>query len=247
VTVLEYLKEKEHITIPSHEFSYKPVTNRDWIGEHCVCLKEFEDFGSELVDILVESECILEGHFELLSGKHSQYFLRFSKIARYVHLYKPIAKRLTRAIRERNIEFDALLSPDTAGSALSYGIQEECKETHIQLFTSKTDIRKRPTDEINFVDAAPGTRVIIVNDMTTTGVGIEKLLRLAVSKECIINGVVLFANQDSSKTNIQQVISSVVPYEVPLILMCEVNFPGIWDKDECPLCPEQLICSYFLN
>lgn len=249
MSILEFLKEKKHIEIPTHEFLYKTVTDRNLIDKHCVCKEEFKDFSDKLIDILVESECILDGHFELLSGKHSRYFLRFSKIARYVHLYKPIAQRLVSAIRERDIEFDALLSPDTAGSALAYGIREEYVDKCIQLIISKTDKYKSPTGEINFLDVLPDTGVVIVNDLTSTGEGVKKLLELAKKKKCIVKGVVLFANRNPANTNIKEVITNTISHDVPLIVMCDINFPDVWDKKEkdCPLCPGHVIYSYFLN
>lgn len=217
------------------ERDYDLISDKEWIADHISCTNEFSVFKNELVQILSESECFLEGHFKLLSGQHSKHFLRLQKITRKVKFYKPIAAQFSYALKKRGIGFNALLSPDTAGSFFAYGIQQEYPDKEISMYISRTDSLGRPTKETNYIEAGEDSKVVIVYDMATTGQGLKKLLEISEEKELDVQCVVLFANKEPQNLDIR----SIVDESIPLIQMCDINFPedSIWDNEEvCPLC-----------
>jgi orotate phosphoribosyltransferase len=225
------------------QFEYTSMKEIQWIKDHLKLCNDFSDFQESLTKIISDSECILNGHFELLSGKHSRYFLRFSRITRRLSYYKPIAKKLTDYLKKTGIKFDALLSPDTAGSTLAYGILEEYENDDLSLFISKTDDQRKPTEEINFIGVKEGTPVVIVNDMTTTGTGVKTLCDIATKYGCEVKAVVLFARRNPIPN-----LRDIIPASAELIVMCDLDFAeDTSDKKECPLCPNPLIKSYLLN
>jgi orotate phosphoribosyltransferase len=234
------------------EFDYEIISSLDWITNHFSCTNEFSSFNDELITILSESGCILKGHFQLLSGKHSEYFLQLSKITRQAKFYRPITKQLSNALIKRNIEFNAILSPDTAGSFLSYGIQQEFEEKQLPMYISRTDEKRQPTTETNFIDVGQDSQVVIVNDMITTEKGLENLLEICSIKKLVVKGVVLFANGGSENLDIPSIINSRIRNPIHIIQMCDITLPknATWvNKDECLLCNSNvpLIKSEQLN
>lgn len=189
---------------------------------------EFSEFSEDIYNILLESGAILKGHFLLLSGRHSDYYLRFNNLCKFSENVSFIANTL---LSQVNFDFDAVISPDTAGIILAHEVAGLRK---IKRITASTDEKKMPTDLINHLDLSAGDKVLIVNDMTTTTEGLRKLISLVKKKDAIPVGVVLFATRaESIKPQISQLKS-----EIPLISMIDLQVQDYEyaDSSSCKLC-----------
>ena len=150
-----------------------------------------------IVEMLVSSGAILEGHFRLLSGKHSLRFPAFGRIARNNRYRDEISHEI--ADRFKECDIDAVVSPITAGALLGslvardlnvdifYADVSENKGFPISRFVGGYSID--PTDE------QQGKRVLIVNDLTTTGKGLQTMVDLVSEANATVVGIGLFGSR----------------------------------------------------
>ena len=97
------------------------------------------------------------------------------------------------------------------------------------------------------MDLKKGDRVLIVNDMFTTGKGIEELLTLTKKYDTSIKGVVLFSRSsyDEKKCHLEGIVSQGLVYSM-------TNFIArTYERgDSCPLCrnsQDDIVYSKDLN
>jgi orotate phosphoribosyltransferase len=126
-----------------------------------------------LVRDLLGSPGVFEhGHYELLSGLHTDTFIRFSALARDAEALRTIGDWLTPSLKPWNA--DALVAPSTAGVALAWTLARRLA-VPLHLATPGEDGR---AIEIPATDALVGQRILLVNDVVTTGTGMGALARL---------------------------------------------------------------------
>ena len=155
-----------------------------------------------IYEILKASGVLLKAHFQLLSGKHSEYFIRFSKLSRNTRNLKTIAKVICDQIIKNNLRFDIVLSPETAASSLAVSISRlliEKYDMEIETIYAKTDDLKRPTSLLNWIDLKAGSKVLLVNDLITSGFGITELVRLTERYGGDVTGICVFTYRIDAK------------------------------------------------
>ena len=128
---------------------YEPVTDMDEIRSLVSIDACSEASSDDLFGVIQSSGCLVRGHFRLLSGNHSEYFLRYSQIRRSRRYHDVITNLLISQLQERSIEFDAILCPESAGQSIGVAIQHQLGEQDPLLIVAKVGDDKRPTDTIN--------------------------------------------------------------------------------------------------
>lgn len=118
----------------------------------------------EVLDVFRQSGALLEGHFVLSSGLHSPVFLQKAR----VFMYPERTERLCRALADRIASaglgrIDMVASPAVGGLIPGY-------ETARRLGVPAVWVeREGGAMRLRRFDMAPGTRVVIVEDIVTTG------------------------------------------------------------------------------
>jgi hypothetical protein len=109
-----------------------------------------------LVRDLLERPGVLEhGHYELLSGLHTDVFIRFSLLAHDADALDCIAEWLTPSLKPWNV--DAVVAPATAGVALGWALARRLS-VPLHLATPGDDGR---AVEINTPNLLVGQRAIL--------------------------------------------------------------------------------------
>jgi len=163
---------------------------------------------------------IRTGHYRLLSGQHSDRFLAFSTIAADPASLDLIASWLGPTIDAWSP--DAVLSPSTAGVGLAATF---ARRLSAPLHLAATGADGRPTRLIG-TDIPTGTRVLLVNDVTTTGTAIRALAKIAEDQGAVVAGSAWFASRATSA-------ASVTPF--PAARAADLDLPS-WPAEACRLC-----------
>ena len=193
----------------------------------------------DIFEILnVSKSLMFNGHFELLSDIHTDTFLRFALIAQYPWLMSIISKEILGWISQDNVgQVDVVLGTSRAGKWFAYDIARELNgEMKSRAVYAKTDENTGyPMKE--FMDGfsvKKNERVLIVNDLTTTGTGLGNLIDLAESYRSKVVGICVFASRAQQASRLKNIIKS---YNFHSIV--EFNMSG-WNKNDCPLCMKGL-------
>jgi orotate phosphoribosyltransferase len=174
-----------------------------------------------LTEMLFTTEAIAHGHFELLGKDHSDTFIRFSRIAKRTDALDTTAGWLLPSVAAWMP--DAVLAPATAGVALGWTLAGKLG-VPVVLADVGDDGRAIPLRD---PDAIAGMRVLLVNDIVTTGTGLLALANVARSAGATVAGATWFLAR--SDVDVGVLIGS------PVSSVGELALPR-WARKDCPLC-----------
>lgn len=144
----------------------------------------------EVLDILASAGALLEGHFVLQGGEHSDFFLRFARLTRDEGLAERVATLLLDVAPFVPAREFTVLCPETAGAFLGSAI---ARVRGAGLAIAEVDDRRCPVPRLRAGEIKPGMTVLVVNDVVTTGNSVSTLIDLAHSRSATVAGVAVFA------------------------------------------------------
>ncbi len=179
--------------------------------------------GTLTLENLTASGAHRTGHFCLSSGLHSGDYLQCA-----LHLQEPrraekAGRLLAHAIHGASIEIDTVVSPAMGGLIIGHETARALDVT--SLFTERKD--GEMTLRRGF-SLRKGERVLIVEDVVTTGKSTREVIAILQSYGAAVVAVGSLVNR-SGKDN----PFSPIPYR-PLVV---ADFPT-WTAEECPLCKQ---------
>jgi orotate phosphoribosyltransferase len=173
-----------------------------------------------VIDMLSRREALRTGHFALLSGAHTSHFLMFSRLAKDDRDLDLLAEWLTPSVAAWRPT--GVLAPSTAGVALGWTL---ARNLGVPLHLADIDSEGRATDVIG--GSVSGQRLVLVNDVVTTGAGMIALAEAARRGGAEVAGGAWFATRH--EVDVSALIAAPVAYVAELAL-------DSWDPDDCPLC-----------
>ncbi|KNZ42129.1 orotate phosphoribosyltransferase [Acetobacterium bakii] len=173
---------------------------------------------NEVLDILKSTDAFLEGHFLLSSGKHSDQYVQCAKVLRFpdeaAKVLAPVVEQL------KALDIDKVVGPAMGGVIVSYEIGRQLGKESI--FTERKDgeMELRRGFEIK-----PGEKVIITEDVVTTGKSTIETKKVLEAMGAEVLGVACIADRRAAGVEINMPIYSAIKLEITA-----------WEPDECPIC-----------
>ncbi|MDR0474080.1 MAG: orotate phosphoribosyltransferase [Treponema sp.] len=131
-------------------------------------LKTVKDYG-DVAGILKETGAMLEGHFLLSSGLHSDRYFQCAKLLQYPDKAEAalgeVAQRLRLSLESGEIAFDAVVGPAMGGIIVAY---ELARQLGLPAFFTERDDTGAMSLRRGF-EVRPGQRLLIAEDVVTTG------------------------------------------------------------------------------
>ena len=173
----------------------------------------------EVEDLLIETSAIMEGHFLLTSGLHSpRYVEKFNVLQKPVYTEK-LCRAMAEKFKDANIE--TVVGPVTGGILLAH-------ETGKALGT-RAIFTERENGKMTFrrgFTLHEGERVLIVEDIVTTGGSIREVIDVVKEHGGIPVAVSMLVDRSGGKATFGDVPSTAL-----LHMDVQTYKPG-----ECPLC-----------
>lgn len=173
----------------------------------------------ELLDVLERKGAVLNGHFVLSSGRHSDVFVQKFRVLEHPRLTQSIGEAIAQAWPEG---FDVVASPALGAVVLGFSVALASNARFV--FAERDDGRLalRRGFEIR-----PHERVLVVEDVITTGGSAAEVVSLIAESDgrCIGVGALL-DRADATRS---------VDLGVPLRALVKLPAQS-WDPSECPLC-----------
>ena len=163
------------------------------------------------LDILRKTNALLEGHFILSSGLHSPKYVQCAKLMSFPHLAEKICKSLANKIKKNFKKIDLILAPAMGGIIIGYEIGRILKKETIfcERVSGKFNLRRG-------FKIKKGSRVLIVEDVITTGKSSMECVRLIKKNKAILLGFASIINRSNKKDlKIKKKIISQLKIEVP--------------------------------
>lgn len=187
----------------------------------------------DIMELLLKAKPLwFYGHFELISKWHSDSFFRFALITQHPYLMQIISKEMLGWIKNSDLgQIDVVLSTSRAGMLLAYDIARELNGTYkTRAVYAETDASTGyPTKLQEGFAINKNEKVLVVNDLTTTGKSLQELVKLAEYHRGSVVGVCVFAARSKSP----QIETIEKRYKFHSIIEMKLT---CWAKDECPLC-----------
>ncbi len=166
-----------------------------------------------------KSGAVLDGHFLLTSGLHSPVYWEKFRILEHPEYTQALCALIADQFKCRNIE--TVAGPTTGGIILAY---EVAKQLGVRcVFAEKEESGKRAFRR-GFV-LKPGERVLIVDDILTTGKSVQEVIDALKEKQAQIAGIAVLVDRSEHDLNLgyplYATLRSVTPAYTP---------------EDCPLC-----------
>jgi orotate phosphoribosyltransferase, Thermus family len=176
----------------------------------------------EIEKILVESGAFLEGHFKLTSGKHSKYYIEKIKLIQQPEDVVKIGKAF--AGKCAHLDFDVVVSPALGAIVLGYEVAKQMGKRFV--FTQRKDDKMSIRSGF---DLQPHEKVLIIEDVTTTGGSVFEVINCIKEQKADIVGVGLVVDRSGG----------TIDFGVPVFPLLTLKITA-YEPDECPLCKENI-------
>jgi orotate phosphoribosyltransferase len=171
---------------------------------------------SDLVAVLAEHGALLEGHFRLSSGRHSDRFVQKFRILEDPKLVEPLAKDL--AERVRSFAPTVVVSAAVGGIVLGYELGRQLGVKAI--FVEKED--GTPKLRRNFVLSSTD-RAVVAEDVITTGGSVREVIQVVRAAGAEVVAVAALVRREP------------VEFAVPAVVLLELPIAS-YDQADCPMC-----------
>ena len=161
--------------------------------------------------VLKKTNALLEGHFVLSSGLHSTKYIQCAKLLSFPYSSRKICLSLSQKIKLKFKKIDLILSPAMGGIVIGYEIGRLLKKETIFCERVKGNFCLRRGFTIN-----KNSRVLIVEDVITTGKSSLECVKLIKKANAKLLGFGSIINRASKKTlKIKTKIVSHLKIDVP--------------------------------
>lgn len=172
---------------------------------------------SEILDVFKRTGAILNGHFLLASGLHSDTYVQCAKVTEHPREAEALCREL--ADRWRGAAVDVVAGPAYGGILPSYELARAIGARAV--FFERGEGGKF---ELRRGFGIEGERVIVAEDVITTGGSAKEVVDLAKKMGAKVVGVTSFVFRGAGKAFDEK-------YRHLLSLA-----PPTWKPEECPLC-----------
>lgn len=170
-------------------------------------------------ELLREAGAIKKGHFLLSSGLHSDTYIEKFDLLRRPRVTERVCVGFVRAFADARV--DVVVGPTTGGILLAF---ETARQMDVMAAYAEREGESGRAIRRGTV-FAPGTRVLVVDDILTTGGSVrETLAALAVHPVTVVGVGVLM---DRS--------TQLVDFGVPLVSLYREPV-AVYRPEDCPLC-----------
>ena len=153
----------------------------------------------------------LEGHFVLSSGLHSSKYIQCAKLLSFPNLADKICKSLANKIKKRFKKIDLILAPAMGGVIIGYEIGKLLKKETIfcERVNGKFSLRRG-------FNIKKGTRVLIIEDVITTGKSSLECVKLIKKAKAKLLGFASIIDRSTKQSlKIKTKIISHLKIDVP--------------------------------
>lgn len=171
-----------------------------------------------VLDMLKEVRALMDGHFLLSSGKHSN---RYCQCARLLQ-YPDKAEKVISVIKDKlnGVDFDIIVGPAMGGVIVSYELARQTHKPGIFAERKEGNMCIRRGFEIK-----KGDKVIISEDVVTTGKSFMEVAKIIEDIGAEVVAVACIVDRRAED----------IKLKYPLYSACKLKVETFDEKD-CPLC-----------
>lgn len=171
-----------------------------------------------IIEILKEAGVLLQGHFQLTSGKHSNKYLQCAKIFKNAKYSEELCGALAEKYADK--EIDVVVGPAMGAVIMAYEVSRHLNVPNFFTERENGEMTLRRGFQIE-----KGQKVLIVEDVVTTGGSVREVIDVVRNAGGEVVGVGSIVDRTGGKIDFGVPYASVISMEVTA-----------YEKDECPMC-----------
>jgi orotate phosphoribosyltransferase len=149
----------------------------------------------QVLQLLRTTEALLEGHFLLTSGQHSGSYVQCAKVLQHPQHAAALGGWI--ADRFRGTAVDVVISPAVGGIVIG---QEVARALGVRAIFGERE-GGMMTLRRGF-EVAPRERVLVVEDVTTTGGSVREIMQVAQERQGLVVGVGAILNRSPGQIDL---------------------------------------------
>ncbi len=175
---------------------------------------------NEILEIFRKTGALKSGHFRLTSGRHSPTYFQCALVLQHPEYCTLLAGNIVAEFKQDTI--DMVISPAIGGIVIGQEVGRQLGVKTIFCEREEGKMKLRRGFELQ-----PGERVLICEDVVTTGGSVFEVMEVVKSFGAVIAGVGFIVDRSSGKTYFSDHQYSIVQLSVES-----------YTAEDCPLCRE---------
>jgi len=176
----------------------------------------------QILNILKKTDTMLEGHFLLTSGRHSNRYMQCARLFEYPQHSEALCKHLAEQMKA--LEVDLVISPAIGGIIMGYEMARQLGVKNIFAERENGIMTLRRNFQIPV-----GARVLAVEDVVTTGGSVMEVIELVRQMGGIPVAVGMIVDRSAGK----------VAFDIPAFSCYSAEIVS-YHPEECPICKTDL-------
>jgi len=172
----------------------------------------------EILKIFKETGVMLEGHFLLTSGRHSDKYMQCAKL----FVDPKVSEKFTAKLAQKFYGVDIVAGPAVGGIILAYETARQLGVTNVFFERQDGKMTLRRGFEI-----PKDANVLVVEDVVTTGGSVKEVVQVIKNIGANVIGVGSIVDRSNGKVDFGVPFKAVLSMEV-------VSY----EADDCPLCEQ---------
>ncbi|MBQ9625064.1 MAG: orotate phosphoribosyltransferase [Clostridia bacterium] len=174
----------------------------------------------EIEQIFKDTGVMLEGHFLLTSGRHSDKYMQCARLFEYPKYSEMLSKQVAEMFADT--EIDLVVGPAIGGIIMAYEVARQIgvKNVFAERQEGVMTLRR------NFV-IPQGARVLVTEDVVTTGGSVREVMALVEKAGATVVGVGSMVDRSNG----------AVDFGVPFKPVYRTEVIS-YEQENCPLCKE---------
>ncbi len=178
-----------------------------------------------VLNLFKECDALLQGHFKLTSGKHSEWYFEKIRLIEKPAALEKIVDLLAVKIQREVQDFEYVVSP--AYGAIAIGFLAALKLGKKFAFTQRTDEKMTIRSGFSGLD---GSRAVIVEDILTTGGSIQEVVACLRERQVAVGGIYVLVDRSGGAVPVEgKAVGSLLALKVEA-----------FEPDACPFCAKGL-------
>ena len=172
----------------------------------------------DVLELLKKAEGVLNGHFCLTSGLHSDIYFQCAKLYQYPEITSELGKLLAEKLAD--VEFDTIVAPAIGAVIIGYETAKNAKKRNLFVERKDGEMQLRRGYTLQ-----KGEKVVIIEDVITTARTIRETPEAIKEFGAEIVAVGCIVDRTAGKT------------EFNIKSLLQVS-PVVYDPTDCPLCKQ---------
>nr|MDD6336145.1 orotate phosphoribosyltransferase [bacterium] len=175
----------------------------------------------EVLQVLKDNQAVLEGHFQLTSGRHAARYVQCAKLFIQPKDSEKLCRELAALFEGDDVQL--VIGPAMGAILIAY---ETARQLGVPNFFAERENGKMTLRRGFAIE--PGTRVLVTEDVITTGGSVQEVIDLVRAQGGVPVGVGVLVDRSGGKVSFG---------DVPLKALLQLDVPS-FEAEECPLCRE---------